>query len=98
MQQVIFSIPETEFKIMVLDAVKSAMSELTPKAQPKEKTPSLLTRAQSAKLLGITLPTLSDYTKKGIVKGYRIGGRIRYYEKDVLSALTEIKTIKYRRA
>lgn len=52
----------------------------------------LLTRNETAKLLGVTLPTIIDWQKKGILKGYRIGNRIRYKETEIMETVTNNKT------
>jgi excisionase family DNA binding protein len=53
----------------------------------------LLTRKEAAKLLDVSLGTLNEYTKKGIVIGYRIGACIRYKKSEILNnALNKIKT------
>ena len=50
----------------------------------------LLTRRQTAEYLGISLPTLWAWTNKGIIKGYRIGNKVRYKKADVLKALQQM--------
>jgi excisionase family DNA binding protein len=62
----------------------------TPPAAPEE----LLSRDQAAQLLGITLPTLREYTHKGLVNGYRIGTRVRYKRSEVIASLQRIRTSK----
>lgn len=59
---------------------------------PKEKELKLLTRKDTAKLLRISLPTLHDWTKTGIVKAYRIGNRVLYKLEEVKEALLKIQT------
>lgn len=54
--------------------------------ESKEK---YLTRAEVARLLKISLPTLHRYTKDGILKSYRIVGKVRYKLQDVENALKE---------
>jgi DNA-binding transcriptional MerR regulator len=51
----------------------------------------ILTRSQTASLLGITLPTLHSYTKMGIIPSYRIGGIVRYKLEEVLNSLKGVK-------
>ena len=51
---------------------------------------SLMTRKQAAEYLSVSLTTLRTWTETNIVPGYRLGGRIYYKEKDILSALQEI--------
>lgn len=52
----------------------------------------LLSKNDVAKLLGVTLQTVYNYTQKGILKGYKMGDRKVYFKKnEVEAALTEIK-------
>ena len=53
---------------------------------PKEK---YLTRGEVSQFLKISLPTLHRYTKDGILKSYRIVGKVRYKIEDVENALKE---------
>ena len=63
------------------------------KANQSETAPEkLLTRIETAKLLGVTLPTIIDWQKKGILKGYRIGNRIRYKHAEIMETVTNNKT------
>ena len=64
---------------------------------PQQQHTEFLTRQETANLLKISLPTLLEYTKTGVLKGYRISGRVLYKREEVEEALTEIKTIKYRK-
>ena len=68
---------------------------LTGQTVPEPSTPennNLITRRETAKILGVTLPTVIDWEKKGIITGYRIGNRIRYKEAEILEAVTNNKT------
>lgn len=56
---------------------------------PQEE--KLLTRIETAKMLGVTLPTVIDWGKKGILKGYRIGNRVRYKESEIMETLNNNK-------
>ncbi len=52
--------------------------------QPDE----FLTRAEIAKMLKITLVTVSDWTKKGTIQAYKIGGRVLYKKHEILNTIT----------
>jgi len=65
--------------------------------QTKELTPRFLSRQEVANLLKISLPTLNEYTRTGIIKGSRIGSRILYAESDIKESVKDIPTLKYRR-
>lgn len=54
----------------------------------------LLTRKDVSKMLQVSLVTLNEWTKHGILPAYRINTRIRYKENEVLSALNQIRTVK----
>ena len=63
---------------------------------PKKTELSLLTRKDTAKFLRISLPTLHEWTKNGIVKAHRIGNRVLYKQEEVTQALHQIQTSKTR--
>lgn len=73
------------------------IDQLFPK-EPTDTTPELLTRKQTAQILGISLVTLNVWTKNGIIPAKRIGGSVRYEKHTVYDSLKDIKTLKYRRA
>jgi len=64
--------------------------------QPKEA-PKYLSREEVCSLLRISLPTLNTYTRKGILKGSKIGTRVLYLASDVQAALQDATSYRYRR-
>ena len=72
--------------------------EILPVIQTTSKETELLTRKEVAKLLRVSLPTLHDWTKRGIIKGYRIEGKVYYKRSEIEESLTEIQAQKYSRA
>ena len=56
------------------------------------------TRDEVAKVLRISLPTLNDYSKRGLLNVYHIGGRILYRWSEVHAAVKKIENQKYLRA
>lgn len=55
----------------------------------EEKSEPYLTRGQVAKLLQISLPTLHEYTKRGLLISYRVGSKVRYKASEIESTLKE---------
>ncbi len=55
----------------------------------------LLTRQETAKILGITLVTLRTWSKLGKITSYKIGSRVRYKKNEVYDALNKVATLKY---
>lgn len=83
----------TEFSETLRSVIREELSLLN----PKESTPRFLSRQEVASLLKISLPTLNEYTRTGIIKGSRVGSRVLYDEASVKEAVKDIPTLKYRR-
>jgi len=93
MNDLLFSpIPLEQFKTEISLSIKQEIanyfqSQTTPKPETE-----LLTRKEAAKILGVSLPTLLDWTKTGKVLGYRIATRVRYKRAELETSLSQIKT------
>jgi excisionase family DNA binding protein len=83
------------FKSIVQSEVLKIFSGLAP---AKEPTPEFITRKETAHILGISLPTLNEWTKNGTLPAQRIGTRVRYQRANVYASLKDVETLKYRRA
>ena len=70
-------------------------SEITQNAIEKKAT--YLNRFEVADLLRISLPTLANWTKEGILQSYRIGKRVLYRVDEVNSSLQKVSNLKYKR-
>ncbi len=80
------------------ETLRSVIKEELSLLYPKEAaSPRFLSRQEVATLLKISLPTLNEYTRTGIIKGSRIGTRVLYSEEDIKDAIKEIPALKYRR-
>jgi excisionase family DNA binding protein len=73
--------------------VREELQNLQP-AKPETK---YYSRKETAQRFKISLPTLNEYTRKGVIKGYRVGSRVLYSEAEIEQALKEIPVLKYRR-
>jgi excisionase family DNA binding protein len=85
---------ENIISIAVKKGIELQVSQTTNTTEQTE----LLTRNEVCSLLHITLPTLHQWTKEGLVTGYRIGTRIRYKRAEILATLNKVQQIKFRRA
>jgi excisionase family DNA binding protein len=78
--------------VQLKELLLEALRELNP-LQPQKKINSsnddekYLTRKEVASYLQISLPTLHEYSKKEILKSYRIGSKVRYRASEVENAL-----------
>jgi excisionase family DNA binding protein len=86
------------FEIADLEqAIKNVFNETVLRAVKEQIRPeklhiSLLSREATAEMLCISLPTLNQWTKSGIIKAHRIGGRVLYKTEDISEALTQVTT------
>ena len=89
---------KSTIQCIVADEIKNALITLTD-SLPKDKTPEYLTRKETAEMLGVSLPTLHSYVKKGYLTAHRVGEKtVRFRREDVEKALNAVEPIKYRRA
>jgi excisionase family DNA binding protein len=70
---------------------KNSSSKEEAKSQP------YLNRFEVAELLKISLPTLNNWSKSGIIQSYRIGNRILYKADEIDQAIKVVKNLKYKR-
>lgn len=88
-----FSTPFLEqLKTEISEDVFNKISCLIQTAQTPRLQTELITRKEAAKVLGVSLPTINDWTKTGKITGYRIGSRIRYKRNEIENSLSQIKT------
>lgn len=85
-----------EFKTVIQDAVKMEIEKL--KLNKPETPTEYITRKDAKEILGISLPTLNDWSKRGIIPSYRIASRVRYKREEVLNSVTKVHSLKYGRA
>ena len=86
-----------ELRALIKDLLDESLQRISQKPE-KPATSGYYTRKEVAKLLRISLPTLHEYTKHGILIGYRIGRRVLYRVSEVEQAVAAINTFKYKRS
>ena len=83
---------QEEFKTLLSEFISEAIHrELTSLSHTGEAKKAILTRQETAKMLDISLPTLHDYTKRNLIKAFRLGSKVRYRLSDIEEALIQIK-------
>ena len=81
---------ESKFNVLLLEIQK-----LKTQANVPEK--KYLNRRETAALIGISLPTLSSYVIRDVLKAYRISNKVLFLKNEVESSLKLIKSIKHRK-
>jgi len=95
MAQSIIIITPDELRELVVVTVREQLESFFKKE--KEPDNRLLTRKEVSGMLGISLPTLSLWTKSGVIQAVRIGNSIRYKSENIEQALQTVQNIKYLR-
>ncbi len=85
----VHGITPQQLKESILSDVRTELKEIVLNFQPK-KQPEYLTRKEVAKILKVSLVTLSDWNKKGVIKPYRLGNLIRYKRSEIEESLIAI--------
>ncbi|AEL26099.1 helix-turn-helix domain-containing protein [Cyclobacterium marinum] len=83
-----------ELSEIIHKAIKEVVKDMEPQIS-KQLNETLLTRREMADKLKISLVTLNDWTKRGIIQSYLIGGRVLYKEREIEASLYKTQTVKY---
>jgi excisionase family DNA binding protein len=95
MEKLLFSpISLDELVTVISETVKKEV-ESAPSFRTPETPSEYITRKETARLLGISLPTLNDWSKRGVIPSYRIESRVRYKKNEVLESLKKVRTNIY---
>lgn len=71
------SVTPEEFLNVLMAGVKNLLDDFKKELEPNNKE-TYLTRLQTAKMLSISLTTLNDWSKKGVLIVYKMGNRTYY--------------------
>lgn len=82
-----------DFKREIVKDVTNALKAFATSNQSNDND-KLLSRQETADLLGVSLVTIWDYTRKNIIPAYRIGSKVRYKKQEVLLALQQMNNFK----
>jgi len=91
MQQIQFvQVTPEQLQEAIIEGVKTQLQDLKKHFQPIEPN-EYLTRVEVSKLLKIDLSSVHNWTKKGILTSYQIGGRVYYKRTEIENAIIELK-------
>lgn len=95
MGKVILSTLElSDIKKVMEDVLENKLKGFTTQ---EKKELNFLSRKDTAKLLCISLPTLHEWTKTGVITAHRIGNRVLFKENEITQALSKIQTSNSKR-
>lgn len=76
-----------ETLLQKFDNLESQIKELKQQPQPTER---LITRDETAKLLGVSIVTVHNWVKSNVLIAYRVGNKVRFKENEVFASLQQI--------
>lgn len=97
-ETVLISLPLDQLETLVQNAIGKAIKEYSLALhKEQENKPEYLTRKQVAEKLHLSLGTLDQYVKKGLINSYTIGHRVLFKNDEVNSSLFQsIQEQKYK--
>ena len=91
----ILNISIDELKQLIKDAVCEEINKKRHKETYADST-DYVSRKEVAKMLGISLPTLTKYVKNGTIPAHRIGARILFKQDEVSQSLMQVQKFNFR--
>ena len=96
MNQIILQgINTDDLKRLLKEVLEESINHSRPKVETKIQ--PYLNRFEVAEMLKISLPTLNNWSKSGIIQSYRIGNRVLYKPDEIDKAVKTVKNLKYKR-
>lgn len=71
-----------EFKMEILSGVQKQLEKFSQNFTPKEPT-LWITRKEVSELIGVSLVTIHNWSKEGVIIPYKIGNRVRFKRSDI---------------
>lgn len=81
---------ESDLEYLISSSLKTQLEQIKQDLSNNSNEDKILTREETAKLLGIDLSSLWRWTKSGKIKAHGIAHRVYYFLSDVHLALTPI--------
>lgn len=94
-QHILYSYSVEQLEKLIRDCIKSELKNHVP-ATPFLET-KFISRKTTASLLRISLGTLNDYCKRGIIPTYRIGSKVLFIESQVIASVSQVKAVKHKK-
>lgn len=79
-----------ELLLARFEGLSLEIQEIKKHFEPKQPT-QYLSRKEVADLFGVSLVTVNDWSKKGILTAYKIANRVYFKRHEIEAALVEIK-------
>ena len=86
--EIISSYSLEELTTVFSDCIKKELQNFTP---PQIQEEELITENEAKEILKVSKVTLKSWRDKNLIKGYKIGTRIRYKKTELLNSILTVK-------
>jgi excisionase family DNA binding protein len=86
-----------ELEELVKTSVKNGIKEYFLQQELKDSKDPYITVQEAAVRLKVSKLTVRNYVKRGLIKARKVGNRILIDTKSIETALSEVKSLKYKR-
>jgi excisionase family DNA binding protein len=83
----LLQISTEELTHLIKEGIKPELENLLKKCLKDLSNDDFLSRKDTANYFGVSLPTIHDWTNKGIVKPYKMGNRTYFKKSDLVAKL-----------
>ncbi len=96
-ETILISLPLNQLESLIDNCVSKAIRNHSTQLQKVEDKPDFLTRKQTAEKLHLSLGTLDQYVKSGLISSYKIGHRVLFKSNEINESLFQsIKNQKFK--
>jgi len=81
------NITPNELANLIKEGIKTELSELKKTLHPDHLESPHLTRRETAKFFGVSLNCVNDWTRKGILKSYKVGQRTYFKRSELMQVM-----------
>ena len=86
-----------ELEELITSSVRKGIEEYFLEQELKKSKEPNITIKEASKLLKVSTQTVRSYVKRGVIKAHKVGNRILIETSSIDKALTEVKSLKYKR-
>ena len=86
-----------ELEELINSSVRKGIEEYFLEQELKRSKEPNITIKEASKLLKVSTQTVRSYVKRGVIKAHKVGNRILIETSSIDKALTEVKSLKYKR-
>jgi phage portal protein BeeE len=89
----LLNITTNDLTNLIKEGIKSELTELKKTLNPESLESPHLTRRQTAEFFGVSLNCINDWTRKGILKSYKVGQRTFYRRSELMQVMFNQKAV-----